>query len=263
MIETKRIVIISDIQIPYHHIPAMNALLGFIRKIKPDALACVGDEADLPMVSRWDDGTRGEYSNRIQKDLDMTRTVLGAFRSALGDDKPFHLVRSNHTDRLERYIERKAPAIASLRGLTYPELVGLKELGITWHPKMAEIAPGVLLAHGDEGNISKVAGMTALKLMEATGKSVVCGHSHRQGLVWASKGFNGRVESRFALEVGHLMDMSQASYLKPRGAANWQLGFGILEISGRHVTPYAIPMKSDGMFIWNGQIYPPIGKPAP
>ncbi|NDC49058.1 MAG: metallophosphoesterase [Micrococcales bacterium] len=257
MTSTRRIVIISDWQIPYHHPGATQALLTFIRKIKPDALACVGDEADLPMVSRWTDGSRGEYSTRIQNDLDATHEILKAFRAALGEDKPFHLVRSNHTDRLERYIERKAPAIASLRGLTYPELIRIKELNITWHPKMAEIAPNVLLAHGDEGNISKVSGMTALKLMEMTGKSIVCGHTHRQGLVWSSKGFNGRVESRFGMEVGHLMRMSQAGYLKPRGAANWQLGFGMLEISGKFVSPSVIPMRSDGSFIWSGKIYSP------
>ena len=120
---------------------------------------------------------------------------------------------------------------------------------------MAEIVPGVLLAHGDEGSISQVAGMTGAKLMEATGKSIVCGHTHRQGLVWASKGFNGRLESRFALEVGHLMDMGQAAYLRPRGAANWQLGFGILEVTGKHVTPYAVPMRPDGSFTWAGKIF--------
>lgn len=252
---TKRIVVISDLQIPYHLPSAVGALLGFIKRIKPDALACVGDEADLPMVSRYDEGYRGEYSPAIQSDLDSTRSVLAAFRGALGGDKPFHLVRSNHTDRLERYIERKAPAIAALRGIKYQDLVGLKELGITWHEKMAEIAPNVLLAHGDEGSLSQTAGMTGARLMDATGKSIVCGHTHRQGLVWSSKGFNGRVEARFALEVGHLMDMNKAAYLKPRGAANWQLGFGILEVTGKHVTPYAVPMRPDGSFTWAGKIF--------
>lgn len=252
---TKRIVVISDLQIPYHLPSAVGALLGFIKRIKPDALACVGDEADLPMVSRYDEGYRGEYSPAIQSDLDSTRSILAAFRGALGEDKPFHLVRSNHTDRLERYIERKAPAIAALRGIKYQDLVGLKDLGITWHEKMAEIAPNVLLAHGDEGSLSQTAGMTGARLMDATGKSIVCGHTHRQGLVWSSKGFNGRVEARFAMEVGHLMDMSKAAYLKPRGAANWQLGFGILEVTGKHVTPYAVPMRPDGSFTWAGKIF--------
>lgn len=253
---TKRIVIISDWQIPFHHVAATQSLLNFVRRIKPDALACVGDEADLPSVSRWTEGSRGEYSAAIQSDLDTTRGILAAFRNALGYDKPFFLVRSNHTDRLERYIEKKAPAIAGLRGLTYPELVGLKDLKITWCPKMTEIAPNVLLAHGDEGNLSKVSGMTGLKLMEMTGKSIVCGHTHRQGLVWQSQGFNGRIETRFAMEVGHLMEMSQASYLNPRGSANWQLGFGILEVTGKHVTPYLVPMKPDGSFTWAGKVYP-------
>jgi predicted phosphodiesterase len=44
---TKTIVVISDLQIPYHHKKAVQALIEFVRKTKPDAIACVGDEADL------------------------------------------------------------------------------------------------------------------------------------------------------------------------------------------------------------------------
>jgi predicted phosphodiesterase len=262
MVETKRIVIISDCQMPHTHMRAIHSLLQFIKKIKPDALACVGDEIDLPMVSRWTDGRRGEFSERIQTDLDSTHELLARFRSALGDGKPFHLVRSNHTDRLERYIERKAPAISSLRGLTYPELLGVKELGITWHERMFEIAPGVLLGHGDEGPLSRVSGMTALKLSESVGKSVCIGHSHRQGLIWVSRGYNSKIESRFAMECGHLMDIAQAHYLKPRQAANWQLGFALLEIHNKFTSPHLIPMRADGSFTWNGRVFPLVNERA-
>jgi predicted phosphodiesterase len=256
MSDTKLVVIISDLQMPYVLPKAIKGLLEFIKKIKPDALACVGDEIDLPMVSRWEDGKRGEFSERIQKDLDSLHELFAQFRKALGPNKPFYLVRSNHTDRLEKYIERKAPAISSLRGLTYPELAGLRELDVTWSRTMLPIAPGVLLGHGDEGPISRIAGMTGYNLSQITGQSVVIGHTHRQGLIWVSRGFNAKTESRFALECGHLMDMAQAHYLKPRGAANWQLGFGLIEIMGKHVSPYAIPMRADGSFTWNGKVYP-------
>jgi predicted phosphodiesterase len=252
---TKTIVVISDLQIPYHHKKAVQAVIEFVRRTKPDALACVGDEADLPMVSRWEDASRGEYSTALQRHLDDTHDILAEFRNALGAGKPFWLARSNHTDRLERYIERKAPAVSGLRGFTYPDLIGIDELDITFNQHLTEIAPDVLLGHGDEGSMSQVAGMTAAKLMDVTGKSIVCGHSHRQGLVWASKGYSGRVQTRFALEVGHLMEMGKAHYLKPRGAANWQMGFGILEVTGKTVVPILVPMKSNGSFSWHGKHY--------
>jgi predicted phosphodiesterase len=249
---SKRIVVISDLQIPYHHKGAVEHLIRFVEAIKPDALACVGDELDAPMVSKYDENSRGEYSRRLQADIDDTHAVLAAFRRAMPEGE-FWLQRSNHTDRLERYIEKKAPAIASLRGLTYPELMRTNDLGITYNKKLTEITPGVLLGHGDEYGLSGISGMTAHKLMEATGKSVVIGHTHRLGLVWASKGYSGRVTSRFGLEVGNLMNMASAGYLKPRGAANWQMGFGVLDIDGKSVQPYAVAMRPDGSFTFEGK----------
>jgi hypothetical protein len=43
------------------------------------------------------------------------------------------------------------------------------------------------------------------------------------------------------MEVGHLMDMKQASYLTS-GVANWQQGIGILVEKNRKVIPYTVPI---------------------
>jgi hypothetical protein len=196
--------------------------LDYVKKTKPDGLLCVGDEMDQPMVGRWVMGGRGEYSPNLKRDLDKTRELLTAFRNALGKDKPFIVARSNHTDRLEKYIELKAPALSSL-GLEYEKLVGMPELGITFNKKITKVAPNTLMAHGDEYKMSQVAGQTALKLMEMTGHNVIIGHTHRQGIVYRSEGFAGHSKPLFGMEVGHLMDMNQARYLRPLGAANWQL----------------------------------------
>jgi hypothetical protein len=48
------------------------------------------------------------------------------------------------------------------------------------------IAPGVLLAHGDEGRMFTEMALLAVNLGIRTGQNVVCGHSHRQGIC---KGF--------------------------------------------------------------------------
>lgn len=199
-------------------------------------------------------GARGEYSPNLKRDLDKTRELLTAFRDNLGKEKPFIVARSNHTDRLEKYIELKAPALSSL-GLQYEKLVGMPELGITFNKKISKVAPNTLMAHGDEYKMSQVAGQTALKLMEMTGHNVIIGHTHRQGIVYRSEGFAGHSKPLFGMEVGHLMDMNQARYLRPLGAANWQLGFGEIEFEGKHVRPSLIPMNSDGSFLVNGKLY--------
>ncbi len=52
--KVKRIVLISDLQIPYHDPIATRNLVRFIAKWKPHQVATVGDEIDLPQLSKWE-----------------------------------------------------------------------------------------------------------------------------------------------------------------------------------------------------------------
>ena len=70
------------------------------------------------------------------------------------------------------------------------------------------------------------------------------GHTHRMGIASESAGF----------EVGNLTDMRSAGYLQS-GAANWQAGFGMLEVADRRVTPALIPMQQDGSFVYEGRVW--------
>jgi len=109
--------------------------------------------------------------------------------------------------------------------------------------------------HGDEGNISQNGGTTALNLAKKTGKSVVCGHTHRMGLVHHTESFSGvPTRTLWGMEVGNLMDAKQASYLKA-GISNWQQGFGILWVDGKTVVPQLVPIARDGSFFAEGKVW--------
>jgi len=251
----QRIVIISDMQIPYHSKRHLDSLLNYVDAVKPD-LACVGDEVDVPQASRWTKGTAKEFEGTLQKDLNTAKDILSQFRDAQGKKKNFWLQRSNHTQRLEDYIRKYAPAFSVIDALRIEKLLDLEKFGITYNRTLAEIAPNVLLAHGDEGRMFKDAGRTALDLAKRTGKNVVCGHSHRQGLVSESHGFGGKQHVLWGMEVGNLMNLksSGAGYLKEK-IANWQTGFGLLSIIDGVVKPETIPMDSKGRFIADGELW--------
>ena len=46
----------------------------------------------------------------------------------------------------------------------------------------------------------------------------------------------------------------KAGYLKA-GSANWQMGFGIIEVHGKNVTPIPVPVNADGSFTVYGKVY--------
>lgn len=249
----KRVVVLSDIQAPYHDRKAVAAVQQFVADYDPDELYCVGDEADMPEPSRWNKNTAGEFAGTLQKGLDETAAIMKGFREALGD-KPFHTMRSNHGDRLRHYVSRYAPALNSLRSLEYETLLGYIENDITYHDKIWQFAPGWALAHGDEGNLIRTAGGTALSLAKRTGLSIVCGHTHRAGIQHEHTGVNGKVTNRlYGFEVGNLMDLSKAGYLKT-GGANWQQAFGMLYIDKKNVTPVVVPINNRS-FTVEGTVY--------
>lgn len=250
----KRIVIISDLQVPYQDHIAVDNVLRFLSDFQPDMLVNVGDDIDSPQTSHWHKGKAGEYAGTLQRDIDATRQLHTRFCLAIGN-VPYHVSRSNHGDRTQKYINQYAPALASLSCLQLEKLLGYDELGIQFHRDPFDIAPGWVCAHGDEGTLSPIAGRTASLLAEKWGVSIVCGHTHRAGIISKSYGYGGHVTGQVTgLEVGHLMDVKQAGYLAG-GHADWQQAFGLLYVNGDKVRPDLVPIQGDGSFLVEGVNY--------
>jgi hypothetical protein len=244
----KRIVLVSDLQCPYHDEIAVRNLSRFIKRWKPHRVASVGDEIDLPQLSKWERGLAGEFAGTLDRDRKITQDVLWKL-------KVTDIVRSNHSDRLYNSIKTRMPAFAALPELRFENWLGLKDLGITYWRDPMPIAPNWIVLHGDEGSVAQKGGLTALGLAIKHGKSVVCGHTHRgglSGLTMASGGVLG--QTLWGLEVGNLMSFKSARYLKG-GSGNWQQGFGLLYVDERKVTPVFVPINRDGSFTVEGRTY--------
>lgn len=254
----KRILILSDPQIPYHDRKTVRVVYDFIAQYRPDEIASVGDDVDFPQISRWSRGMEGEYRGDLQTHVDEGIAHFRRLRDV--HDGPIHVSRSNHMDRPLAYVRKYAPGLMGLRALTVPSLLHFAELGVTYHEQPHEIAPGWLLAHGDEmggksgGSPTTAPGDTAMKLARKWGYSVVCGHTHKAGIRHDHDTVNGRYRRRlFGMEVGNLMDFRRAHYLTA-GSANWQQAIGILYVDGRTVFPSLIPI-THGRFTVEGKIY--------
>lgn len=249
------IVVMPDVQAPLHDEALVKKFVRFIGEFQPNELAQVGDFTDSTEISRWVRGKKGEFAGDLQAGFDVSKSILEDVRDVF--DGRFRIVRSNHDDRLELYIEGCAPGL-NLRDLTLEKQVGFEEFDVEFvRDAVVEIAPGWVMAHGDEGSLSPVAGKTAFGLAKNKfGVSTVCGHTHRAGKTSESTGYNGKTRNTLTgLEVGHFMDLTKADYLKKKGvAANWQQAFGILEVYGEKVFSHLIEVQ-DGQFSVNGVLY--------
>lgn len=252
---SKTIVIMPDVQAPLHDVQLVNKFVKFLGDFQPEELAQVGDFTDSTEISRWVRGKKQEFAGDLQGGFDASIQIFKDIRSVF--DGRFRMVRSNHDDRLELYLEACAPGL-NLRDLTLERQLRMDEHDVEFiRDGLVELATDWVMGHGDEGSLSPQAGKTAFGLAKNKfGVNVVCGHTHRAGITSESYGYNGKItRSLTGLEVGHFMDLKQAHYLaKKGGAANWQQAFGILEIIHGKVFPHLINVY-DGNFSVEGQMY--------
>ena len=127
MMTIKQIVVISDLQVPFHDKKAVKNVAQFIRKYKPDDVLCVGDEIDFQTISRFSTG-RDEWSGSVGRDRDAAVEVLAELQVR-------HLSRSNHSARLYNSLSKRLPGLIGLPELTIERFLRLDELGITYHHK--------------------------------------------------------------------------------------------------------------------------------
>src|SRR5690606_22416886 len=123
-------------------------------------------------------------------------------------DGPIGIHEGNHDERTHVYMEKYAPALARTDMLDFDQLLGCERLRIDRLPEFYDVAQGRVTTHGHRGGIrlNQNAGMTALNGAKRVGKSVVMGHTHRQGICSYTTGLGGKAQTITGVEVGNLMD---------------------------------------------------------
>ena len=250
----KKIVILSDLQVPFEDVHVVRNIAKFLGTFKPDQTVTIGDEIDFQTISKWSQGTPEEYSQSLGDDRDRCVELL--WELGVTD-----CIRSNHTDRLYNVIMRKIPSFLSLPELRFEKFMKFDELGITFHKNPMPIAPGWIAVHGDHTPIKQQGGLSALEAARRHGKNVISGHTHRAGrsaFTEASGGRIGRV--LHGVEVGNLMDFRKALYSGSTGSFNWQQAFAIMYVKGSSVQVDLINIEKNGTFIVQGKVH---GRPRP
>lgn len=246
----RRYLVFGDMQVPFEFQAAIKSLKKLVNKVKFDEVLCVGDELDFNTISRHSEGKPESYLQTLHEDRNRCRDILYDLKVSV-------VSRSNHTDRLYKALV-KIPGLLQLPELQYPKFMGFDELGIRYAKEPFSI-PGTdfVMAHGDEGAISRLPGQTAINLAKRWGKSAIIGHVHRLGFTCHSEAFRGRLERLLmGVEVGHTSDMKKMSYLAIKGYyAQWQAGAVILHVRNGNTTVEMIPFNNDGSFVAMGKSF--------
>lgn len=253
----KRVVVISDLQLPFENRRSLKNVIDFIGDYQPDEVYQIGDLMDYPTPSRWSKGTREEYAQLVKEHSEYgKRNFLEPLRAVY--DGPIGILEGNHDERPRVYLTKEAPALAEFEEVVhFSTLLDFDGFGITHIPAFFKVGPDTVLIHGHEiKGMSQIAGTSAFNHAKKAGANVVMGHTHRLGIRRetfgnASTGYT----MRWGFEVGHIMDLGKAQYLGAGGVANWQAGFGILYVGDYDVQPVEVDINRDGSFVVEGVRY--------
>lgn len=250
---TQTTLVIPDLQVPLQDDRFIDKLLSVASDLRPDKLVYIGDLTDSTEVGRWVKDKTGEFSGQLQAGFDKAADIVGEFRSATGWECKHILVDSNHDERTRKYLEDNAPALLSLRALDLRELIGLNAADVAYLRGPVDIDPHTVAVHGHERAYSSVPGKYGLERAKEYGKNVLYGHTHTPLLVTTNVGYGTKLKARWAMNVGHGMNMKGASYLKD-GFATWSQAFGIVRWDGRRSHPQLV-QALEGKFHFGGKVW--------
>lgn len=250
----KTTLVISDVQYPYHDQLLLKKLISLAKDLQPHAIFQIGDGIDFPQVSRWTKGTAGEYAPTLQAHIDgFRKEVLLPFREACPNAK-FSWLEGNHDLRLVDFVKQYAAPLTTLRALSVDSLFELPSLEIEYLKGPVRVATNTFAVHGHESSgYSSTPQLWDTKFLNRYGsdKNIIFGHTHQPFITTRAFGFDGKVKPRFVMNVGSIMDPTEARYIKD-GAVSWVPSFGLLHDTGKATYPELI-IAQDRSFFVNGK----------
>lgn len=183
-LDAERTLILSDIHIPFHDTPAINAVVNKAKSLDPDCILLNGDVCDFFSISRFD---KNPAESSLKQELRLTRQFLGWLRQEFPKARILYKY-GNHDEWFDKYLLRKAPELfgvdgISLKHLTTGAVDNLQPVGgIEWIEDQQRIKAGHLtIWHGHEVGKGSIAPPVnpARGLFMRTMECGLMGHLHK------------------------------------------------------------------------------------
>jgi predicted phosphodiesterase len=217
----KKVLILSDLHIPYHSIESIQIALEYGMEAQVDAIYINGDLIDFAKISRW---AKDPTKPNVQVEVDMVQEFLYGL-SCFG--LPIYYKMGNHEDRWNAYLLQNAPELYDFDLLQMDTILNLDEFGVQLIDSRVIAHFGKLLViHGHEFGESVFSPVNPARGLFLKAKtSIVAGHNH-QTSSHHENDLNGNPTATFSL--GCLCDMSPD--YRPFGFTKWNHGFAVVEI---------------------------------
>ncbi len=213
--------ILSDVHMPYHDKPTVEAWAKEARHRNASVLLINGDLLDCGEISTH---YRAPNEARLELEIECGTAFFAWLRGAFPKAR-IVFKEGNHEARLPRYLANNAPALFGLKGLTLASLLGLDSLGVEWVGDGRTIKSGKLpVVHGHEFGGGGGGVNPARWLFLRAASTAICGHYHR-----TSEHHERALDER----LHGVWSVGCACYMHPAYHRNnkWNHGFAFSEVS--------------------------------
>lgn len=224
-----KILVIPDTQCkPGDDFEYLNKIGRYIVDKQPDVVVQIGDFADMPSLSSYDQGKKSFEGRRYTNDIDASRQAMDALLQPLQEFnqnaaknhkqryKPrLVLTLGNHEDRINRAINNDA----KLEGLISTNDLRYEEYGWEVYPFLdVVVIDGVAFSHYfTSGTMGRPATSAAAQLNK---KHMSCIAGHQQGLQIAT-GHRADGKRLTSIIAGSCYEHDE-DYMGPQGNKHWR-----------------------------------------
>lgn len=193
--DNSRILIISDLHIPYNHPDSFEFLQYLKDKYKPTRVICMGDELDKHSLSFHDsDPDLPSAGDELRRSIPLIKQLEGMF-------PVMDILDSNHGSMI--YRKAKHHGIPKSYIKSYNEVLGVGE-GWQWHFDLTVELPNGTYCYFHHGKASDVK-----RLSQTMGMNAVQGHHHESFKIdyWGNP-----LNLLFGMQVGCMIDDSALAF---------------------------------------------------
>lgn len=215
-----RLLVLSDIHIPYHDLAALKIALEYGKTNNCNGVLLNGDTLDFFQLSRY---IKDRRLRDFAGELELGKQFLESLQEL---NCPIYYKIGNHEERYENYLKTVAPELLGVSNFRLSELLEFGRFGVVEIKSKQLIKAGRLnILHGHEFGHSFFSPVNAARglYMRAKADSVI-GH-HHQTSEHTEKDLNGEVITTYSL--GCLCGL-QPEYMPYN---KWNLGYGFITIA--------------------------------
>ena len=220
LLKANRVLLLSDIHLPYHSIDALTAALEFAKKEKPDCILLNGDTLDFHGLSRF---VRDPKKRSVSHELNTFQKFMDVLKKQFPNSKIIFKV-GNHEERYQHFLWTKAAELTDVKEFDFENIIKARAEGIEYvSDKRIINLNGLNIIHGHEfasGFFSPVNVARGLFLRAKT--SAIQGHNH-QTSEHTESDMNGKITTTWS--TGCLSELHPA--YSPIN--KWNHGFAIID----------------------------------